>query len=332
MENKTVLVCGGAGYIGSHLVKELGLCSYKVVVFDNFSTGHSSAVASVIVERGDIRDSLKLEMIFNKYNPFAVFHLCASIVVSESCRDPLGYYENNVSGTINLLQTMKKFNVKYFIFSSTAALFGIPEKIPIQSDDKTAPINPYGESKLMVENILRWCDEAYGMKYVCLRYFNACGADSCGDIGEDHTPETHLIPLVLQVPLGKRQYVTIYGTDYETPDGTCIRDYIHVSDLADAHIKALEYLLSRNSSNNFNLGCGKGFSVLEIIQSAERVTNKKIAVKNESRREGDAAVLIADSEKAETLLGWKRKYQKIDEIVLSAWNFHQRHANGMEGK
>ncbi|KAJ3272674.1 hypothetical protein HDV01_005310 [Terramyces sp. JEL0728] len=273
-----VLVCGGAGYIGSHLVREITKSpNYTVVIMDNLSKGHAESVpSSVTLEIGDIRNKNDLERVFTKHQPEAVFHFSASIEVGESCADPLKYYENNVSGTITLLQTMQKFKVKYFIFSSTAALFGMPEKMPIEADDRTMPINPYGDTKLAVENILKWCDKAFGLRYVCLRYFNACGADAAGDLGEDHEPESHLIPIVLQVPLGKREQVYIFGDDYNTPDGTCIRDYVHVTDLATAHIKALEYMVKNDASARFNLGSGKGYSVKEIIEAARRVTGHPI--------------------------------------------------------
>ncbi|RKO84576.1 hypothetical protein BDK51DRAFT_11446, partial [Blyttiomyces helicus] len=234
-----VLVAGGAGYIGDHIVRELNkLKTHDLVVLDNLSTGHTVSVpAGIPIEKGDIRDKAFLEATFAKHKPDAVFHFCASIEVAQSCIDPLGYYENNVAGTVYLLQAMQKHNTRYFIFSSTAALFGMPERIPIAPEDKTFPINPYGDTKLAVETILKWCDSAYGLKYVCLRYFNACGADKSGEIGEDHTPESHLLPIVLQVPAGKREKVFIFGDDYETEDGTCVRDYVHVTDLATAHIK-----------------------------------------------------------------------------------------------
>jgi UDP-glucose 4-epimerase len=217
-----------------------------------------------------------LERIFSKHKPVTVFHFCAWIEVGESCQDPLKYFENNVSGTISLLQAMQKHESKYFVFSSTAAVFGMPKVIPVQADALKQPVNPYGESKLQVEQILKWCDLAFGLKYVCLRYFNACGADKSGLLGEDHEPESHLIPIVLQVPLGKREKVFIFGDDYQTPDGTCIRDYVHVTDLADAHIKALEYMVKHNKSDHFNLGSGKGYSVKEIIEAARRVTGHAI--------------------------------------------------------
>ncbi|KAJ3212104.1 hypothetical protein HK099_007804, partial [Clydaea vesicula] len=319
---KKVFVCGGAGYIGSHIVKEFTrLHNYQVIIVDNFSKGHKESIPkNVTVEEGDIRDKNFLDAAFSKHKPDAVMHLCASIVVPESVADPLSYYENNVSGTITLLQAMNKHSVKYFIFSSTAALFGLPEVIPIKENDVKNPINPYGDTKLACETMLKWCDEAYGMKYVCLRYFNACGADADGDIGEDHTPETHLIPLVLEVPLGKKDKCFIYGEDYDTPDRTCIRDYIHVTDLATAHIKALEYLMKENVSNNFNLGSGRGFSVKEVVEACRKVTGHPIPVELHDRRAGDPAILIAASEKCEQVLQWERKYKTIESTQSNSVN------------
>ncbi|KAI9183638.1 hypothetical protein H9P43_004556 [Blastocladiella emersonii ATCC 22665] len=327
-----VIVCGGAGYIGSHCVRELwklGKDAYEIVVVDNLSTGHIESVPEgVAFEKADIRDKASLVAVFDKHRPHAVFHFCASIVVSESCTDPLGYYENNVTGTLNMLEVMHQFDVKYFIFSSTAAVFGIPQKSPIEEDDAKLPVNPYGETKLAVERILHWCDQAYGIKSVVLRYFNACGADDSGAIGEDHAQETHLIPVILQVPLAKREQVFIYGDDYPTKDGTCIRDYVHVTDLSTAHIKALEYLVRDNTSNQFNLGSGQGYSVKEIIDAARKVTGHPIPAGIRERRAGDPPSLVAASTKAEKVLGWTRKYTSVEDIVASAWKFHQAHPKG----
>ncbi|KAJ3360171.1 hypothetical protein GGF32_008636 [Allomyces javanicus] len=327
-----VIVCGGAGYIGSHCVRELwklGTDKYEIVVVDNMSTGHPQSIPKgVAFEKADIRDKASLVPVFEKHRPQAVFHFCASIEVAASCSDPLGYYENNVTGTLNMLEVMKQFDVKYFIFSSTAAVFGVPEKSPIEEDDTKRPMNPYGETKLAVERILHWCDAAYGIKSVCLRYFNACGADASGEIGEDHAHETHLIPLILQVPLGKRDKVYMFGNDYPTPDGTCVRDYVHVTDLATAHIAALEYLRKHNTSNQFNLGSGLGYSVKEIVEAARKVTGHAIPAEVKPRRAGDPPTLIAASSKAEAVLGWKRQYTSVEEIVRTAWNFHQKHPNG----
>ncbi|KAJ3282088.1 hypothetical protein HDU76_008783, partial [Blyttiomyces sp. JEL0837] len=325
-----VLVCGGAGYIGSHVVRELSKISkFEIVILDSLSAGHSPAVPKgITLEVGDIRDKAFLDNVFSKHKPEAVFHLCASISVGDSVKDPLGYYDNNVSGTVYLLQAMQKHGAKYFIFSSTAAVFGFPERSPIMEDDKKAPINPYGDTKLAVETILKWVDNAHGIKYVCLRYFNACGADESGEIGEDHEDETHLIPLILQVPLGKREKIYIFGDDYKTHDGTCIRDYVHVSDIALAHIAAVEYLAKNNQSNHFNLGSGKGYTVKEIIDAARKVTGHPIPAEVKSRRPGDPDSLVASSERAETILGWKRKYVKVEDIVATAWKWHNSHPSG----
>lgn len=325
-----VLVCGGCGYIGSHTVRALMKSSaYEVVILDNMSTGHMQSVPKgVTVESADIRDKKSIAAVFEKHKIDAVMHFCASISVGESVVDPLGYYENNVTGTINLIEQLVKNKVKYFIFSSTAALFGYPERIPIEEDDLKIPANPYGDTKLVVETMLKWCDDAYGLKYTCLRYFNACGADPEGSIGEDHRPETHLIPLILQVPLGKREKVYIFGEDYDTPDGSCIRDYVHVNDIASAHILALERMMKENKSDRFNLGCGKGYSVKEIIEAARRVTKHPIPCEIKERRPGDPAVLVASSKKAETVLNWKRQYETIDDIVATAWDFHRKNADG----
>ena len=295
--------------------------------------GHKTAVpVTVEFEEGDIRNTEDLERVFTKHQPQAVFHFSASIEVGESCADPLKYYDNNVGGTVKLLQAMQKFGTKYFVFSSTAALFGTPERIPIHESDVTVPKNPYGDTKLAVEVMLKWCDEAFGLKSVCLRYFNACGADASGEIGEDHSPESHLIPIVLQVPLGKRKEVFIFGDDYNTPDGTCVRDYIHVTDLADAHVKALQYMVKHNKSDKFNLGCGKGYSVKEIVEAARKVTGHPIPATVKQRRPGDPDVLIAASTKAEEALGWKRRYTTIEDIVATAWNFHQKNPDGLHKK
>lgn len=327
----TALVCGGAGYIGSHFVRQLMKTnSYKIVILDNLSKGHSSAVpAEIAFEKGDLRSKQDLESVFSTHKPDVVFHFCASIEVGESCIDPLKYYENNLVGTIYLLQAMQKHGAKYFVFSSTAALFGTPERVPIAENDTTIPQNPYGETKLAVETLLKWCDECIGIKYVCLRYFNACGADEEGDIGEDHDPESHLIPLILQVPLGKREKIFIFGDDYETRDGTCIRDYVHVTDLAQAHVKALEHVMKTNVSDHFNLGSGVGYSVKEIIEAARQVTGHPIPEEVKSRRAGDPAELIASSEKAKKVLGWKPQYNSIQDIVASAWRFHQKNPKGL---
>ncbi|CAG8519815.1 7597_t:CDS:1 [Diversispora eburnea] len=325
-----VFICGGAGYIGSHIVRELSTLShYEIIIIDNLSKGHVESIpVGIKFENADICDKEALERVFTKHKPEAVMHFCASIAVGESVTDPLGYYENNVVGTIYLLQAMKKHNVKYFIFSSTAAIFGNPEETPIPDDSPTKPINPYGDTKLTVEKILAWTEDAHGIKYVCLRYFNACGAHESGKIGEEHDPETHLIPLILQVALGKREKIKIYGDKYDTKDGTCIRDYVHVTDLATAHIKALEYLVRENKSNKFNLGSGEGYSVKEVIEASRKVTGHPIPEIIDEPRSGDPDILIAGSERAEKILGWKRKYNTIEDIVKTAWKYHQSHPNG----
>ncbi|KAI8803900.1 hypothetical protein BJ742DRAFT_473555 [Cladochytrium replicatum] len=325
-----VLVVGGAGYIGSHTVRELlDEGKHEIVVMDNLSKGHPESVPKGITfEKGDVHDSAFLDGLFTKHKIDAVMFFAASISVGDSVVDPLAYFENNVAGPINFLKAMQKYNVKFFIFSSTAALFGEPDRIPIGSDDNTHPVNPYGDSKLMVEQILRWCDEAFGLKFVCLRYFNACGAHPTGDIGEHHEPETHLIPIVLEVALGKRQKISVFGNDYPTEDGTCIRDYVHVCDLASAHIKALDYLEAGNPSNRFNLGSGAGYSVRQIIDAARKVTGHSIPEEVKLRRAGDPPVLVASSDKAEKDLGWVRRFQNVEDIVATAWNWHQKHPAG----
>eukprot|EP00761_Pharyngomonas_kirbyi_P006769 gb/GECH01006777.1/.p1 GENE.gb/GECH01006777.1/~~gb/GECH01006777.1/.p1 ORF type:complete len:337 (+),score=90.47 gb/GECH01006777.1/:1-1011(+) len=325
-----VLVCGGAGYIGSHVVKHLlDDTKHELVVVDDFSKGHSKSLPQdATVECGDIRDIEFLNRVFSKHKPEVVVHLCAFIAVGESCADPLQYYDNNVVGSIRLLQVMHKHNVKYFVFSSTAALFGTPERTPIQENDTIKPESPYGDTKACIENLLKWCDTAYGIKSVNLRYFNACGAHESGTIGEDHHPETHLLPIVLQVALGQREKVYIFGDDYDTPDGTCVRDYIHVSDLADAHIKAIEYLFEKSGeSANFNLGNGKGYSVKEVIESCRRITGHSIPAEMSARRAGDPPVLVAGSQRAEEVLGWRPRYN-LDEIIASAWKWHNSNPQG----
>ncbi|MEH7611864.1 UDP-glucose 4-epimerase GalE [Gottfriedia acidiceleris] len=324
-----ILVVGGAGYIGSHTVKELVDQNYGVVVLDNLTTGHREAVdeRAIFVE-GDLGDATILETVFLTYNIDAVMHFAAYSLVGESVTNPLKYYQNNVGATLTLLDNMVKFGVKKFIFSSTAATYGIPEVDIITEETVTNPINPYGQSKLMIEKILADFHKAYDLGYVVLRYFNAAGAHATGLIGEDHTPETHLIPLVLQHLLGQRESISVFGSDYPTPDGTCIRDYIHITDLASAHILALASLLENGDLNKtYNLGNGKGFSVKEIIQTCERVTDKNANVIFTDRREGDPAQLIASSQKIYEELGWETKYS-LEQIIQTAWNWHQKNPNG----
>ncbi|NLC95620.1 MAG: UDP-glucose 4-epimerase GalE [Bacilli bacterium] len=325
----SILVCGGAGYIGSHTVYELIKQGYQVVVIDNLQTGHKEAVHSeAIFYQGDMRDAKFLDEVFSKEKIDAVIHFAANSLVGESMTDPYKYYENNVYGTLKLLEAMRNHNVKRIVFSSTAAVYGEPKNIPILETDPTEPTNAYGETKLAMEKMFKWFDKAHGIKYISLRYFNVAGADISGEIGEDHNPETHLIPLVLQVPLNKREYISIYGDDYDTPDGTCIRDYIHVTDLANAHILALERLLNGSDSDVFNLGNGQGFSVKEIIEAARKVTGHPIPAKVVARRPGDPARLVASNKKAIEVLGWKIQYPNIEDIIASAWKFHQNKPNG----
>lgn len=328
----SVLVLGGAGYIGSHTVYELIGKGEKVVIVDNLETGYREAVhKDAVFCQGDIRDRQFMDSVFEKEEIDAVIHFAANSLVGESMVNPLKYYDNNLYGTKVLLESMIAHNVKRIVFSSTAATYGEPENIPIMEGDKTEPTNTYGETKLAMEKMMKWTDAAHGLKYVALRYFNACGAHESGRIGESHNPETHLIPLILQVPLGKREHISIFGTDYETKDGTCIRDYIHVTDLADAHILAVRYLKDGNESNVFNLGNGVGNTVKEVIETAERVTGKDIKVEIAGRRAGDPAKLIASSAKAKELLGWNPRHANLEEIIASAWKWHSTHKNGYKG-
>lgn len=326
-----VLICGGAGYIGSHCVYELIEKGEKVVVIDNLQTGHINAVhKSAIFYQGDIRDIDFLNTVFSKHNIEAVIHFAANSLVGESMTEPLKYFDNNVHGMEVLLKAMVLNNVRKIVFSSSAAVYGEPKSIPIKEFDLAEPTNPYGETKLAMEKIMKWVDTAHGIKYVSLRYFNVAGAHPNGLIGEDHNPETHLIPLVLQVPLKKREKINVYGNDYNTKDGTCIRDYIHVMDLISAHLLALEYLRKGNDSNIFNLGNGLGFTVNEIIEASEEVIETSIAKEIISRRPGDPAILIASSEKAKNILGWVPEYTEIKDIISSAWEFHRKNVNGYE--
>ncbi|MBG0742643.1 MAG: UDP-glucose 4-epimerase GalE [Cylindrospermopsis raciborskii KL1] len=323
----TVLVTGGAGYIGSHAVKALLQDGYHVLILDNLVYGHRDLVEQVLqVEliQGDIQDIPLLNSIFQRYKVEVVMHFSAYAYVGESVTDPAKYYRNNVVGTLSLLEAMLGASIDKFVFSSTCATYGVPQFIPLTEEHPQHPINPYGATKLMVERILSDFDVAYGLKYVSFRYFNAAGADPSGILGEDHNPETHLIPLVLQTALGKRSSISIFGTDYPTPDGTCIRDYIHVTDLANAHILGLEYLLQGGTSTVFNLGNGNGFSVREVIAAGEEVTGNNIPITECDRRPGDPPILIGSSEKAKKILGWQPVYPDIKEIVSHAWNWHQK--------
>jgi UDP-glucose 4-epimerase len=323
----TILVTGGAGYIGSHAVLALKRAGYGVVVLDNLVYGHRDLVEQVLqvdLVVGDINDRPLLDELFAKYDIAAVMHFSAYAYVGESVTTPDKYYRNNVVATLTLLEAMQAASINKFVFSSTCATYGVPKTVPIPEDHPQSPINPYGATKLMVERILADFDVAYGLKSVCFRYFNAAGADPTGLLGEDHDPETHLIPLVLQTALGKRQSVSIFGTDYDTPDGTCVRDYIHVADLADAHILGVEYLLQSGDSTIFNLGNGNGFSVREVIDAAKQVTGKEIKVVESDRRPGDPPALVGSGEKARKILGWNPQYPEIDKIISHAWDWHQK--------
>lgn len=325
----SILVLGGAGYIGSHTVYELIEKGEDVVVADNLETGFIQAVhPKAKFYQGDIRNKEFLDDLFSKENIDGVIHFAANSQVGESMTNPLKYYDNNLYGTMVLLKSMVEHNVDKIVFSSTAATYGEPERIPILENDKTEPTNTYGETKLSMEKMMKWTSKAHNLRYVALRYFNACGAHKSGKIGEAHNPETHLIPLILQVPLNQREYISVFGNDYDTKDGTCVRDYIHVTDLAQAHILALEYLSAGNESNVFNLGNGVGFTVNEIIETARNVTGHSIPAKVEDRRAGDPSQLIASSEKAKTVLGWKPEFTDINSIIETAWNWHSSHPNG----
>lgn len=325
----SILVLGGAGYIGSHTVYELIEKGKEVVVADNLETGFMQAVhPKAKFYQGDIRDKAFLDDLFSKEKIDGVIHFAANSQVGESMTNPLKYYDNNLHGTMVLLKSMVEHDVDKIVFSSTAATYGEPERIPILEHDKTEPTNTYGETKLSMEKMMKWTGKAHNLRYVALRYFNACGAHKSGKIGEAHNPETHLIPLILQVPLNQRKYISVFGNDYDTKDGTCVRDYIHVTDLAQAHILALEYLSNGNESNVFNLGNGVGFTVNEIIETARNVTGHSIPAKMESRRAGDPSQLIASSEKVKTVLGWKPEFTDINSIIETAWNWHRNHPDG----
>ena len=324
-----ILVLGGAGYIGSHTVYELIEAGREVVVADNLQTGFRAAVhPKAKFYQLDIRDRGALDTLFQAEDIEGVIHFAASSQVGESMSDPLKYYDNNLYGTMVLLQSMVAHGVDKIVFSSTAATYGEPERVPILEGDKTVPTNCYGQTKLSMEQMMSWVSRAHGLKYVALRYFNACGAHVSGEIGEAHNPETHLIPIILQVPLGQRGAVSVFGTDYPTKDGTCIRDYIHVTDLAQAHILALDYLMAGGENNVFNLGNGVGFTVNEVIEVARAVTGHPIPANMAPRRAGDPAQLIASSEKAVRVLGWQPRYNDLSTIVATAWAWHKSHPNG----
>lgn len=323
----TILVTGGAGYIGSHTVKALQSAGYHVVVVDNLVYGHRDIVEQVLkveLRVGDIGDRAFLGSIFSAYDIAAVIHFAAYAYVGESVVDPAKYYQNNVAGTLSLLMAMRAASVDKLVFSSTCATYGIPDSLPITETHPQRPINPYGRSKLMVEQLLSDFDVAYGMKSVIFRYFNAAGADPSGQLGEDHTPETHLIPLALQAALGQREAISIFGTDYPTADGTCVRDYLHVSDLACAHVLGLEHLLTGADSQIFNLSNGSGVSVRQLIDTVKAVTNRPIKVVEEARRAGDPPALIGSNGKVFECIGWKPQYPDLKDIVAHAWQWHQR--------
>lgn len=326
-----VLVLGGAGYIGSHTVYELIDCGEDVVIADNLQTGHIEAVhPKARFYKGDIRDKEFLDKLFKDEKIDSVIHFAANSLVGESMVDPLKYYDNNLYGTMVLLKSMVENGIDKIVFSSTAATYGEPESIPILESDKTEPTNTYGETKLSMEKMFKWVSKAHGLRYVSLRYFNACGAHISGEIGEAHNPESHLIPIILQVPNGQRKEVGIFGDDYNTKDGTCVRDYIHVTDLAQAHILAVKYLRAGNESNIFNLGNGVGFTVKEVIECARKVTGHKIPAVISPRRAGDPAVLIASSEKAKQILDWKPQHDSLEEIIETAWKWHKNHPKGFQ--
>lgn len=324
-----ILVLGGAGYIGSHTVYELIGRGEDVVIADNLETGYIEAVhPKARFYQGDIRDRAFIDRVFEQEKIEAVIHFAANSLVGESMTNPLKYYDNNLCGTKVLLESMVAHGIDKIVFSSTAATYGEPERVPILETDHTEPTNTYGETKLSMEKMFKWTGKAHGLRYVSLRYFNACGAHPSGKIGEAHNPESHLIPLILQVPNGQREAISIFGEDYDTKDGTCIRDYIHVMDLAEAHILAVKYLMDGQESNIFNLGNGFGFTVKEVIEAARKVTGAEIPAIVTPRRAGDPAQLIASSDKAKTILGWNAKHGDITEIIESAWNWHKAHPNG----
>lgn len=327
----SVLVLGGAGYIGSHTALELIRAGEEVVIADNLATGHIEAVPEgAKFYQGDLHDKSFLDSIFENEDIDAAIHFAAYSLVGESVTNPLKYYDNNLCGTKVLLDSMVEHNIDKIVFSSTAATYGEPENIPILETERTQPTNPYGETKLAMEKMFYWTSKAHNLRYVSLRYFNACGADKSGNIGEAHNPESHLIPLILQVPNGKRESVSIYGTDYDTPDGTCIRDYIHVTDLAQAHILAVKHLRNGNESNIFNLGNGVGYSVREVIETARKVTGHPIPAIETPKRAGDPARLVASSEKARNILGWNPEHDSLEEIIADAWKWHKNHPYGFQ--
>ncbi len=323
-----ILITGGAGYIGSHTVKYFAEQNEEVIVVDNLQSGHKKSITVDNFYHIDVRDKKSLDKVFKRHQIDAVIHFAANSLVGESMEKPYEYYHNNVYGMMCLLDVMRENGVNKIVFSSTAAVYGEPRNIPMLEEDDTNPTNTYGETKLAMEKMMKWFDQAYGVKYVSLRYFNAAGAHESGTIGEAHNPETHLIPLILQVPLGKREKIFIFGDDYPTKDGTCIRDYIHVMDLASAHYLALQYLKEDNSSDIFNLGSGSGYSVKEVIETARKVTGHAVPAEVKEKRAGDPAVLIASSDKAKSVLGWKPQFYSLEKIITDAWNWHKNNPNG----
>jgi UDP-glucose 4-epimerase len=326
MKEKKILVVGGAGYIGSHMVKELLRSGHSVVTLDNLSNGHRDLLPGGTFIQGNFGDAVLLDKMFSEHQIDAVMHFAAYALVGESMENPLAYYRNNLAETMELINAMMRHNVMRFIFSSTAAVYGEPNEVPITENHPCNPTNPYGATKIAAERMFRDCDAAYGLKYINLRYFNAAGADESGEIGERHDPETHLIPLVLKVATGELESIKIFGTHYPTDDGTCIRDYIHVIDLAQAHLLALKTLLSGGESAVFNLGNSRGYSVREVIELAREVTGRSIRAVEADMRPGDPAVLIASSDKIRKELGWKPRYEDLETIISTAWKWHQKEA------
>lgn len=322
-----ILVTGGAGYIGSHTVAELLKQDHEVTVFDNLVYGHKEAITCPLVV-GDLLKREEINQVFEKEKFDGVIHFAAYALAGESMKEPGKYFENNLLGGLNLLEAMKNHQVNKIVFSSTCATYGYPEKLPVVEEESKKPVSVYGESKLMFEKVLFWYDQLFGIKNVCLRYFNAAGASVTGEIGEDHKPETHIIPIAMQVALGQREKFTVFGTDYQTPDGTNVRDYIHVLDLASAHIKALEYLTQESSSNYFNVGTGNGYSNKQILDMVKKVTGVDFEVEYGPRREGDPDAIYADNSKIKQVLGWEPKYSDLQTIIETAWNWHKTHPNG----
>lgn len=329
--NPAVLVTGGAGFIGSHTSKLLWRAGYQPVVYDNLVNGNRWAVKWGPFVEGDLADPAILRRTLREYSIKAVIHFAAYAYVGESMRAAGKYFSNNVINTLNLLEAMRETGVKHIVFSSSCATYGIPSRLPIAETEPQSPISPYGETKLMAEKALRWYGEVHGFRWAALRYFNAAGADPEGEIGEHHDPETHLIPLVIQTALGQRPQVEIFGTDYPTPDGTALRDYIHVTDLADAHVRALEHLLAGGECAPFNLGTGSGHSVLDVIRTVERLSGRELPLRTSPRREGDPAVLVADPARAGRVLGWEPRFAGLSDIVRTAWSWHARPAIPVAG-